>query len=285
MGFSFPTNPILPIGAADSDWNPTTFLYHAVAWKADCLVNDALFDGCFQVDNDGTPDAPPQDALQPANIKFGEFNDKAYKFCLVKMGALCHPIPNDEMYGRKRRPIGTGFLADTEITEEGLVDKLKEIYEFDTWPPVRPLEIGAAEKGVPLVKLFRPETIFPEWQLFEYEHLEDQRFKNVFLTLFQRPSIDVQQLLAVNVYECRELTDPNNFLLQVLGSFQQLTITRLKDVSIGNVSFQEAAAVAVLFRRDSFVGVVRSAGRQSLSVIKLASLLDQILISYAAEGA
>ena len=275
MGRSFPTNLIRLIGAAESDWKPTTFLYHAVAWKGDCLANDPLFDGCLQVDNDGVPSSHPQVAFQPVNVKFGEFRDEKYKFCLVKQDAHCQPIPNSKKYGRKRRQLGQGFLADVQISEEGLIDIIKGIYKFETWPPVEPAENGARKRVLP-ASLFKPEIIiFPNWHLHEFEHLEDQRFKNVFLMLFKRSAPDVQELLAVNLYECREVTDPNNFLLEVLGSFEQLTLTRMED--IGSVAFQEPDEAAVLFRRDRFIGVVRSAGRQSISVIRYASILDVIL--------
>lgn len=278
MGESFPTNRILPIGAAVSDWITDSFIHHSVAWKGDCLENDSLFDACFQVDNDGTPETTPEVAFQPANVKFGEFGDKAYKFCFVKDGAPCRPIPHSEPYGRKRRPLGKGFLADKAIAEEGLINTLKQIYEFDTWPPVESPDMGEDQKGYSLANLFEMGTMFPGWKLHQFEHLENERFENVFLMLFLRPGTEVRELLAVNVYECRQVTDPNNLLLTVLGSFEQLSITRLTDPSIGNISFQEAGGVAVMFRRGRFVAVVRSAGRQSLSVIAFASLLDHILI-------
>lgn len=279
MGTSFRTNRILPIGAAAVDWQTTMFLHHAVAWKGFCQSNDALFDGCFQLDNDGEPESPPEDAFQPANIKFGDFSDKAYKFCLVEKNASCQPLPNSQSFGRKRRQLGRGFLSDEEISEEGFVDQLREIYEFNSWPPVEHPEARAAGEAATPASLFKPERIFPEWELYECDHLEDERFKNVFVMLFNRPSPDVQELLTVNVYECRQMTDPYNFLLQVLGSFEQLTITRMENTPIGNVSFQETGEVAVLFRRNRFVGVVRSAGKQSISVKRFATLLDQILIS------
>lgn len=276
MGLSFQTNPILPIGASGTDWKPTTFLYHSVAWKGDCLDDDYLFDGCFQVDGDGKPALEPHLSLQPAKVQFGDFRDEAYKFCLVNSQSFCVPIPKDGLYGRWRRQIGRGYLGDRRSTNQEFLGKLKQIYKFETWPPPPQHENGAAPQGES-ANLFRSEIVFPNWRLYECERLQNEKFKNLYLVLFQRASLDVQELLAINLYECSDLNNPNEFLLQVLASVEQLTLTRLEGSSMGDVSFLDVGGMAVFFRNGRFVAVVRSAGRQSLSVIEFARILNRYL--------
>jgi hypothetical protein len=276
MGLSFDTNPIRLIGYPN--WKPTNFLYHSVAWQFPCGANNTLFDSCLQVDGDSKPSCRPHEPLQPAQILFGNGRDDAYHFRLVDAKSACVPIPTDGLYGRQRRKLGQSYLADREIKSEALLSLLKRLYAFDTWPQP-PGE--ADDKSVEsTVDLFIRDVNIENWKLHTYEHLQNSKLTNIFLTLYTRIEGPPTELLAMNLYQCSALTNPNDFLVQVLSSFEQLLLQRLPSPSIGDVGFHETNDVTVLFRRNRFVAVVRSAGRQSLSVVEVAKELDQYLLRF-----
>jgi hypothetical protein len=101
----FATNPILAIGS--SIWQPACgipgFYYHEVAWKGACTADDEIFDACLQVDRDPNPLLAPHSPVIPANMRFGEPGDGAYRDRLATPQArqFCEPQPST----RQRKPV------------------------------------------------------------------------------------------------------------------------------------------------------------------------------------
>ena len=269
MGETFGTNRVVLIGA--QAFGTTTFIHHAVAWKGQCLANDDVFDGCLQIDEDLKE---PFIAVQPANIPFGN-DQQGYRFSVVRNPSDCQPIPNNHDFGRRRRPLGEGYRSDEGLREPELISKLKEFYGFDFWPRADDDQRNDSERGLDSV-ISGP--FLAGWEFHSGKRFSDERFPDVIQILLKQDESN-GELIAVTLYECNKATDPNFRLLEILGRFDQLSLKQLIDESIGDVAFAQENGTAVVFRRDRFLAVIRSAGRQPVSVIEMAQTIDGDLAS------
>jgi hypothetical protein len=107
MESGFALNEIIAIGGTSfgfPNWG-ASFSYHEVAWKDGCDVNDAVFDGCLQVDADTDPTSAPRTALLPKNVRFGDCSTMDYRLRLSPPGGggctACQPQPTT----RRRRAL------------------------------------------------------------------------------------------------------------------------------------------------------------------------------------
>ena len=270
MGPTFNTNHIVQIG--DTHWDPTQFIHHSVAWKNECLVNDVLYDAYLQVDGEGRPDLPPRVALQPSGDIFGLPADMAYSYRLVHPDSFCQPTPNG-LYPRQRRLLGYSYLGAAKIPNEEVRNILKEVYKFDTWPPV-PTELDAVQRDSLALEPLINSGSFAKWQLQSFERISDEQFKNVFQLLFKD---EQARLLSLKIYECIESTQVNDSFLQILAVFNQ-TLDRFE--GLGEIAFVERSgedSVMLVFRRGLFIGMVASSGKQKLDVLEFARALDSFL--------
>jgi hypothetical protein len=266
IGEYFFTNPVLLIGA--DDFAKTEFIYHSVAWKGDCKEDDELFDGCLQIDENVEQPFIPMEA---ADLPFGAAGtDRGYRFSLIPGRPDVGPLPCHQNYGKRRRPLGSGYLGQLRVTENGIISELKRRFEFEGWPKEPdPDEINSN---------IRTEELFlPGWALYSSERFNDERFPNVIQLLFTSADMSKDKLLAINVYENNIAADSNPNLLELLGRFEELRFSPLKEPRIGDIAFADKDETVVLFRRGRRLIVVRNAGRQQFSVIQLAQTLDKRL--------
>lgn len=99
----FLCNEIIAIGYSTWDtpcgWDG--FLYHEVAWKGACGVNDEVFDACLKVDGDNDPaDNSHHTPLLPINMKFGNKGDLLYRDRLAAPNGRdkCNPQPSTQVH-------------------------------------------------------------------------------------------------------------------------------------------------------------------------------------------
>lgn len=278
LGLYFYTHPIVLIGA--QEFANTSFFYHSVAWKGLGTENDAVFDGSLKIDEDV---ALPLVPLQPTNLPFGTENE-GYRFSLVRSSPHVQPIPNHAEHGLRRRRLGSGYLAQIATSQSESFSELKKIYDFDSWPKADDNESLGSENNKGLADALAREPILPDWEFHSGEHFQDERFSNVFQILLKRRDLSKNELLAVNIYECKKTGEPNINLLEVLGRFEQLNLNRLTEPEVGNLAFVNQDGSVAVFRRERSLAVVRSAGRRQLSVIKIARILDNYLTSHVGES-
>ena len=264
LGLYFNTNPILLIGA--DDFAPTEFIYHAVAWKGDCKEEDKVFDGCLQIDEDVEE---PFDAVEAADLPFGAVGtDRGYRFSLIHRRPDVIPLPEHRDYGKRRRPLGSGYLAQLRVTENQVITELKRRFEFENWPKgsdVDPISSNILTEGLSL----------PGWELYSSERFNDERFSSVIQMLFTSTDLSKDKLLAINFYENKIAADSNPNLIELLGRFEELRFSLLAEPRIGNIAFADKDKTVVLYRRDRWFAVVRNAGRQQFSVVQLAETIDK----------
>jgi hypothetical protein len=272
MGREFDTNRILPIGA--SYWRNFFFFHHSVAWEGNCVENNLLFDACFQIDTDGKPGSAPQKPVQPAKIHFGNSRDGGYVSSFAK-DSTCRPIPKDASYGRQRRKFGKSRLGEAEIEDNVLLDLLKRVYNFDLWPKDEAATIATFAKG--LAERFMHGAFFRDWRLDSWEESQNAHGTNIFRAILNRTdSMKSSELLSINLFECAPTKNSSDFLLQLLGRFEEI-LSRPLSTQIGSVVFVSTGEVVVLFKRGRFVVAILSAGRKSLSVVEIARAVDGYL--------
>ena len=275
MGPDFDTNRILLIGY--TKFCATTFLHHSVAWKGVCTAADAVFDACLQLDNDGHPEAEPEDPLLPTNLLFGQPSDKTYQFCLVSSSSYCVPQPNDPQLGKKRRKLGAGYLGDIEITNEAILQAARRIYAFDIWPRREEVRAEATTTFKSIAFLLK-EVSALDWQVHSFQHTQDERFTNVVELILTHSNIADGERLNINIYECSESSDWNDRLLKLLAMFEELKLSGLEKSRVGSLAFTDGPGSIVIFRRNQFLAVVRSAGQTNLNVLDVATLVDAFLL-------
>lgn len=272
MGLGFDTNRIQLIGT--SQFKTTGFARHAVAWKGLCEENDGLFDACLQVDADGIPTAAPEKALVATNLRFGRTGEQQYKFCLVASTSICVPRPRRE---RKRRELGSSYLAEERLNDQEFLSFLQEHYNLDKWQDEPSTGVHEVQQDLSLENLLQHE-IFKGWELHSASFAKDQRFKNVMEALLVSSEYPTEALLKVTLYQCADSTSPRESLLQLLGAFEELNLARSEKVNIGEISFTENLGTVILFVRSRFLSVVRSAGKRAVSTIDFARVIDDYLI-------
>jgi hypothetical protein len=262
MGNDFQTNPVLLIG--DSHWRRVGFSHHSVAWKGPCTENDELFDACLQVDGDGKPNLPPQRPKQPTNMQFHARGNNSYKSALFLKGS-CNPIPEDPTDGRQRRQFGSGWLAEQTLEGSPDLDRLKTQYDRD----LSPTSAGGAEIDV---RSLAEQFEFPGLTSSRMEHFELDNVVHVFHKILEAPDSPVTRLIDLHLYESIGALSSSDVLLRVLSCFES-GLSRSSDPAVGEIFLAPDADILV-FKRERFVAVVRSVGRESLNIIpSLAQLL------------
>ena len=271
MGFH--TNPVLQVG--HSQWTTTGYLHHSVAWKGDCLGNDELFDAFLKVDGDMQPNQPPQFPLQPARIRFGIGRDRTYHFRLVRSGE-CEPIPNSVIYKRTRRRFGEVFCGTERIEDKSALLPIKRIYSFDSWPRVEDSRFVIDKTGSSLTDLLLQRFVLDGWERHFSHTFEDERFASLLEITFKR-STPSSESVALNVYEPSDANDSNELLLELLARFQFNDFTRPLPPPIGDVAFVQAGGLSALVRIGRIVAMLRSVGRERVSVLEPTMILKQLL--------
>lgn len=267
LGLFFETNPVLLIGA--DDFAVKEFIYHAVAWKGNCNEEDKLFDGCLQIDEDV---ADPFLPMEAAALPFGAVGtDRGYRFSLLNSSHV-GPIPNHSDHGKKRRPLGSGYLGQLRITDNQLIEQLKSNFNFEFWP-AKAEELSRPDNVKTVSNVLREELVLPGWALHSSERFKDERFPNVIQMLFRSTDLSKDKLLAINAYENKKADDSNPNFIELLGRFEQRQFIRLTEPKIGDIAFTDQGKTVVLFRRGRWLAVVRCAGRQQFAVVELAQIL------------
>lgn len=271
-GDSFWTNHILLIG--HSHWRRVGFGHHSVAWKGNCSASDKLFDACLQIDGDRKPNIPPQFPKQPVNIRFGTRSDGGYQHSLVLKGK-CLPIPDDPTYGRQLRKFGLGVLADKAIQTSAPLARVMKLYRCDPWP-IAELRLNVTAIAS---KSFADKLRFMGWTLHleEPEYFQLDERVDVLHTILKTDESIPTQLIDLSIYQCANNIDPNEILLRVLSCFESL-LERSHDPHPGDLAFADGEG-NVVFRRERFVGAVRSIGREGVNAVPVAMMLDDLLKS------
>lgn len=267
LGPSFTTNPVVLIGS--NCFCATDFIYHSLAWKGDATANDEVFDGCLRIDTDV---APPLIAVQPVDLLFG--NEKmGYRFSLVQGAQIVTPIPNHPDFGRRRRPLGSGYLAQLRITDKEVISRIKRIYDFDLWPEPKEERLQPITGDKTVAGVLTREPFVPGWLWHFGEHFQDERFLNVFQISLKPAEESFNKLLAINLYESRNAIDANENLIEILGRFEELKFKRISAFEPDGVGFSDSLGTIVLCRLGQWLFVVRSVGRTPFSVVGIVSAL------------
>jgi hypothetical protein len=269
MGSDFHTNFVRLIG--ETEFDTTGFYRHAVAWKNDCGVGDPLYDAFLQVDNDKKPANNTNiDPLLPANLVFGKFGDKVYKFCLVMKGSpQCIPKPKL----KKRRPLGKNSAKSQAVTNPKLLTATESFYEFDSWANDKGVDQTTSELSLP--DLLREHSAFAEWESGPVKEDPNEDLVVTLQALLRRPAGDSQELVELDLYECKSSASPSRLVLQVLAQCNQRLFERWASEPIGDVTFVTPRKTMVLFKRGKFVALARSVGRQAVSVFAMAQAIEQ----------
>ena len=272
MGYDFFTNRILPIG--ESSWRHTSFVHHCVAWDGACLEDNIIFDASLQIDSDSRPGSPPQKPQQPIMVRFGDSHELSYAFALAK-NRDCRPIPQDRTYGRRRRSFGRVRHGEIEIEDQALLNLLKQVYEFEAWPTNNRSTIKATITD--LYDYLTNHSLFYGWRVDSPELSENER-KTRILRVRLKPSDALRdsEMILLNVFECAPFRDPSDFLLQLLGKFQE-RLARLRAPSIGDIAFVGRGEGTLVFRWGRLVFSIVSAGRTNVPLVENAHLVKQHL--------
>lgn len=276
----FQTNPIRPIGS--SVWKRAEFSIHDVAWKGACLEDDEVYDVCLQVDGDSDPVQKPTLPLLPVNLKFGQPNDKLYRFRVaIPSDMQRHPdAPHPDSKRRERRPIGAWAGKGSKRLHGALLQDLKANYEYLQWGP------KTATRGL----FIDSANIVDAGALYGWERLhgrtvETSNWPLVSQSLWFQQHSKHERLLRVDVDVCSSEASARYFFLQRLGQFRSTHIKSNPDGAFGDVSFAKLEDDTILFARGNMVVMLRNAGESSFSLEEVAASVDDRLIrNPAVEG-
>ena len=268
LGLDFKTNPVVSIGS--TCFCSKDFIHHSVAWKGKCTAEDEVFDGCLQIDEDV---APPLIPVQAVNLPFGTAN-MGYRFSLVHGAPDVGPIPDDRTYGRRRRKLGAGYLAQLPLIDNKLINTLKQKFDFELWPKPQEEEIRSFASQQMVAAVLKRQPFTPDWSCDFGQHFrDDERFLNVFQFLLNRTDESSNKSLAINFYECKNATEANENLIQLLSRFEELKLRFMTESELDDVVIADSLKTIMLLRRAQWLFVVRSASLLPFSVVEFVSVL------------
>ena len=282
MGLTFRTNQILQIG--DVEFGSTVFVHHSAAWKGACLENDILFDAFLQVDSDGAPNIDPFTPVIPSGVIFGAATSSA-DYLNRLAATACRPVP-DDIYPRQRRPLGASYLGAAAIGSPEAMARLEKEYAFETWPKEENENKPIDRPVLNLQDFLQTADAFNKWKLLSSAEQSDEQFTTVIQGLLWRDE-NPSNLIALNMYQCRQASRGNRLLLQILATFNQ-PLQRWegqeKGQEIGEIGFAEGGGFTILFRRGVFIGIVGNAGKRSQSTVEFALALDRYFLRISGAG-
>ena len=267
----FDFNPIKKIG--QSTWKDGNFTYHEVAWKNECDINNEVFDACLQVDGDDKPERAPHEPLLPTNLRFGTPGDKQYHFRLVapsNPAGAAQPLPSF----RRRCGIASSkeLIGGTPVNEV-LLNNAKRRFDFDSWPDPP----GSLKEHLFVWKLLINRSIFPGWEVYYIDTPRIEGLPRSIESLWMPSASESSALLRLDLYECVSATAARELLIEILTGFQMPVLERT--TAVGEIAFAAPENTSVVFARANLVVVFRNAGREKVSFLDPARLLDYILTS------
>jgi hypothetical protein len=266
MGLNFDTHEVIEIGKLD--FQPEGYLRHAVAWKGECDKNDELFDAFLEVDGAGAPGGE-QEPLLPANIQFGDQRSEQYHFRLVASGQ-CEPRKIE----KKRRLLGKKLLGEEPIADVELLAKVKAHYRFDEWSNDENITFRGENNDILRSSIFQLRE--SGWRVEVHDERRSERFQRIIELIAQISDTERRNMLSTIIYECGEAVAPNELLAELLTSFTTRDIERVSDFR--EPAFSEGGGRCVIFRRGPFVVLIRSAGKDEITVLRAARFLYRSLL-------
>jgi len=267
---SFTTNPIKLISHKQEA--PEPFGGHEVAWKGSVTDDGRVFDACLQLDGDPAPDQPPFSPLLPTNIPFGSASARDYRF---RFSPATFPRANT-LTCRK-----IGISLPNDCGYDDCKSHLKQRLDFDSWRYSERVKALSDSGELLLDHRTLTEPILSQWSLVQpVQRPNLVRTLNALYSLWTHAT-DSEILLRVDVYELESWQEAQDFALRKLGESLHLEIGLLKTPTIGDVSFADADYTSVLFIKAEFVVLVRSAGRERVSILATAVEAERNLLSLA----
>lgn len=277
-GGSFFTNPIRLFG--HTNFKPAEFTNHVVAWKGACTENEEVFDACVLVDGDDDPVNAPHTPILPANLRFGEPDEKGYLFRLAApLGS--HPgaiLPRPSPLDRQRRSLGSLRTGAKRPFSLETLRFFKARYGYDEWRRriSRELFIGG---------FFLSKHSLRDWKFVDLPQVSPVSQSPLTIqALVQTTLPDAIQRLRVDVDVCVSAESAVYFLLRRAASFDTPTLVMRPDLEIGDIALIESQTGAILFARGNVVVSVGNAFNTFANPADLAKLLDQHLTEHPARN-
>lgn len=273
-GASFFTNPIRLLG--DTTFQSVQFAIHEVAWKGACTENEEVFDACVLVDGDDDPVNAPHIPKLPANLRFGQPDEKGYLFRLAApLGShpgsiLPHPVP----LHRQRRSLGPVESGCRRAFSFETLRFFKARYGYDEWRRriSRELFIGG---------FFLSKQSFRDWKFVGIPRvIRVSQWPPTIQALVQTTLPDVIQNLRVDVDVCVSAESAVYFLLRRAARFETPTLVMRPDLEIGDIALMESQTGTILFARGNIVVSVRNPLNTFVNPADLAKLLDRYLTEH-----
>ncbi|MGA9773129.1 MAG: hypothetical protein WBV94_29130 [Blastocatellia bacterium] len=266
---NFDINAVQLIGF--SEFEPSGFSYHEVAWKGACTASDEVFDACLQLDSDSDPLVSPFTPLLATNLRFGEPGQGLYRDMLARSASQhrlhCAPIQTS----RIRRLISNPSQPDLHLLIGNAFAERGQRFGFEDWPDrsLLPHDLLAWNFQLSGREL-------PGWQLLEKIEGDFASNAGRFVeTLWGQPDND-EKLLRVKFYESTSRQQAHRLLVELLGLIALPGIAPLDD-PIGDVSFSLPSRVIVLFARANLAVSVYEISPEPESVLEIAATLDHAL--------
>jgi len=119
---------------------------------------------------------------------------------------------------------------------------------------------------------------FPGWQALRIQAVASPDSPPYITSIWQGPDEDKEQLLNVDVFECKSRLDAHQWLLDRLGEFMSPLIGRRENLQIGDIAFAGPEDTQILFARANLVVSMSNGGADLVQVNDLAGALDDRLI-------
>jgi len=259
MENDFPLNPHLRIGDSTLTEHGQ-FSHHTVAWTGKGEENDYVFDACVQLDSDPDPANEPHPLFLPANLRFGELDEKLYRFRLTRNPQQCNP--GGAGLHRRIGPIrlsGDAIEATQDVNNQN--EPRKEIQQFN-------LLLSSLSAG----------KVLSQWQFQDLDFILDTD-SLVYTQLFFRNLEDTNAVLRMDAYASPSVKAARAKLKKILARFQLLDIKRLPAPDFGDIVHTVPTRFVVVFIRRQFVFRIRNVGRKVVSCESAAREIDNFIIS------
>jgi hypothetical protein len=264
----FLTNPIIVLSGNTP--KPEDFSAHEIALKGDTPEEGTVFDGCLRVDGDDCPSDPRNFLpLLPTNMRFGSASDQLYRFRLSSRNNV-EPSLNQ----RHRRGVGIKVPGRFVDLDPRFLEFLEKRYDYDSWrnlPPSRNFE----PPTLPVIEAGRfPDLIQVNQQS---QKLVDGTRLRQFLWQPIKKGSDV--LLGEDLFECADWHAARALLLRLLGEYRSTAVKRLKETDFADILFLADDNASLLFAYCEWVGLIRSAGKEQISLQQAGLALPGLLLA------
>jgi hypothetical protein len=153
-----------------------------------------------------------------------------------------------------------------------LLDHLKQRHAFEMWK-----DRNALDKNLHIWKFFFGGHEFPGWQMLRAQSIEADMSSSCIKSIWQRFQPGKDELLCVDVYECKSRVDAHEFLIRLLGEFMSPLIQRRENAENGDVEFAGPESTYTLFARANLVVSLSNAGADLVPVAEIAHKFDAML--------